>query len=50
MNEIEADLLRMIYELSEIVWHECAENSFPRERIQRIREHIRDTYDESTYR
>jgi hypothetical protein len=49
MTETEADLLRMIYELSEIVYHEAGENSYSRDRVLKLRDRIRDSYDRSVY-
>jgi hypothetical protein len=49
MTTIESDIVAMIYELSEILYHEAGENSFGRERILELRDHIRDKYDSSVY-
>jgi hypothetical protein len=49
VTETECDIVRMLYELSEIIYHEAGENSFSRERIVKLREHIRDVYDEKVY-
>lgn len=50
MSEHECAAIKLIYELSEIVYHDLPDNSFARERIIKLREKIRETYDESVYK
>ena len=49
MTTTECDLLRMLYELTEIVYHGLPENGYGRERVENMRTYVRSVYAESAY-
>ena len=44
------DAIRLIYELSEIVYYDVADTSPRKDALRKLRDYIRNTYDESVWK
>jgi hypothetical protein len=49
-NKVSFDAIRMIYELSEIIWYVLPDESLQRKRIEELRKEIRREYDERVWK